>query len=332
MVNLSSKLSNTRKKFSLFGKSALSRSLDDSIWQEIEETLISADLGVRPSLQIVESLKEKAKGENITTLDELTEILKNQLKATLSGFELSLDLDGSPAVWLLVGTNGVGKTTTIGKLAHRSQSGQNTVVLAAGDTFRAAASEQLEFWENKQYENNTVKIQNPKLNENLKGSKILEQLEFWAQQAEVHIVKGAEGADPSSVIFDATEYAHARGIPLVIADTAGRLHTKKNLMEELSKIQRVAGKGPGTVNEILLVIDSTTGQNGLVQASQFAEAVDVTGIILTKLDGSSRGGIIFAIQEQLGIPIKLVGIGEGIEDLVPFDVGSFVDALFETKQ
>lgn len=299
MVNLSSKLSNTRKKFSLFGKSALSRSLDDSIWQEIEETLISADLGVRPSLQIVESLKEKAKGENITTLNELTEILKNQLKETLSGFELSLDLDGSPAVWLLVGTNGVGKTTTIGKLAHRSQSGQNTVVLAAGDTFRAAASE---------------------------------QLEFWAQQAEVHIVKGAEGADPSSVIFDATEYANARGIPLVIADTAGRLHTKKNLMEELSKIQRVAGKGPGTVNEILLVIDSTTGQNGLIQASQFAEAVDVTGIILTKLDGSSRGGIIFAIQEQLGIPIKLVGIGEGIEDLVPFDVGSFVDALFETKQ
>ena len=299
MVNLSSKLSNTRKKFSLFGKSALSRSLDDSIWQEIEETLISADLGVRPSLQIVESLKEKAKGENITTLDELTEILKNQLKETLSGFELSLDLDGNPAVWLLVGTNGVGKTTTIGKLAHRSQSGQNSVVLAAGDTFRAAASE---------------------------------QLEFWAQQAEVHIVKGAEGADPSSVIFDATEYAHARGIPLVIADTAGRLHTKKNLMEELSKIQRVAGKGPGTVKEILLVIDSTTGQNGLVQASQFAEAVDVTGIIITKLDGSSRGGIIFAIQEQLGIPIKLVGIGEGIEDLVPFDVGSFVDALFETKQ
>ena len=299
MVNLSSKLSNTRKKFSLFGKSALSRSLDDSIWQEIEETLISADLGVRPSLQIVEALREKARGEKITTLDELTEILKNQLKEVLSGFELSLDLDGNPAVWLLVGTNGVGKTTTIGKLAHRLHSAGNTVVLAAGDTFRAAASE---------------------------------QLEFWAQQAEVHLVKGAEGADPSSVIFDATEYAHARGVPLVIADTAGRLHTKKNLMEELSKIQRVAGKGPGTVNEILLVIDSTTGQNGLVQASQFAEAVDVTGIILTKLDGSSRGGIIFAIQEQLGIPIKLVGIGEGVEDLVPFDVGSFVDALFETKQ
>tara|TARA_Y100001970_G_scaffold115613_1_gene144077 strand:- start:1963 stop:2862 length:900 start_codon:yes stop_codon:yes gene_type:complete len=299
MVNLSSKLSNTRKKFSLFGKSALSRSLDDSIWQEIEETLISADLGVRPSLQIVEALREKARGEKITTLDELTEILKNQLKEVLSGFELSLDLDGNPAVWLLVGTNGVGKTTTIGKLAHRLHSAGNTVVLAAGDTFRAAASE---------------------------------QLEFWAEQAEVHLVKGAEGADPSSVIFDATEYAHARGVPLVIADTAGRLHTKKNLMEELSKIQRVAGKGPGTVNEILLVIDSTTGQNGLVQASQFAEAVDVTGIILTKLDGSSRGGIIFAIQEQLGIPIKLVGIGEGVEDLVPFDVGSFVDALFETKQ
>ncbi len=297
MVNLSSKLSNTRKKFSLFGNSSRSRLLDESIWEEIEETLISSDIGVKVTSQILTDLREESAGKNIETLDELTEILKGQLKEALSGFDRSLGSEGSPAVWLLVGANGVGKTTTIGKLAHRAQNTNNSVVVAAGDTFRAAASE---------------------------------QLELWAQRSEVEIVKGAEGADPSSVIFDATEFAHARGVPLVIADTAGRLHTKRNLMEELSKIQRVAGKGPGAVQEILLVIDSTTGQNGLVQASQFAEAVDVTGIVLTKLDGSSRGGIIFAIQEQLGIPIKLVGIGEGIEDLVPFDPSSFVDALFET--
>ena len=299
MVNLSSKLSNTRKKFSLFGKSSRSRLLDDSIWEEIEETLISSDVGVKLTSQILGDLREESAGKNIGTLDELTEILKDQLKEALSGFERSLASQGSPAVWLLGGANGVGKTTTIGKLAHRAQNTNNSVVVAAGDTFRAAASE---------------------------------QLELWAQRAEVEIVKGAEGADPSSVIFDATEFAHARGVPLVIADTAGRLHTKRNLMEELSKIQRVAGKGPGAVQEILLVIDSTTGQNGLVQASQFAEAVDVTGIVLTKLDGSSRGGIIFAIQEQLDIPIKLVGIGEGIEDLVPFNPSNFVDALFETTE
>ncbi len=298
MVNFSRQLSNTRKKFSFFGGASRGRLLDESIWVEIEEALIGADVGVGLTLKIVENLKEGSKGGNAETLDDLTEILKEQLKKILSGHDLSLASDGSPAVWLLVGANGVGKTTTIGKLAHRAQNGESAVVLAAGDTFRAAASE---------------------------------QLELWAERTGVHIVKGAEGADPSSVIYDATEFASARGATLVIADTAGRLHTKKNLMEELSKIQRVAEKGPGTVNEILLVLDSTTGQNGLAQASQFAEAVDLTGIVLTKLDGSSKGGIIFAIQEQLGIPVKLVGIGEDLEDLVPFDAGNFVDALFETK-
>ena len=298
MVNFSRQLSNTRKKFSFFGGASRRRLLDESIWVEIEEALIGADVGVGLTLKIVENLKEGSKGGSAETLDDLTEILKEQLKKILSGHDLSLASDGSPAVWLLVGANGVGKTTTIGKLAHRAQSVESAVVLAAGDTFRAAASE---------------------------------QLELWAERTGVHIVKGAEGADPSSVIYDATEFASARGATLVIADTAGRLHTKKNLMEELSKIQRVAEKGSGTVNEILLVLDSTTGQNGLAQASQFAEAVDLTGIVLTKLDGSSKGGIIFAIQEQLGIPVKLVGIGEGLEDLVPFDAGNFVDALFETK-
>lgn len=298
MANFSRQLSNTRKKFSLFGSTSQSRLLDESIWVEIEETLIGADVGVAVSLKIVEDLKSRSKHYGASSIRELTEILKDQLKETLSGFDLTLADGGAPAVWLFVGANGVGKTTTIGKLAYRAQRNSSSVVLAAGDTFRAAATE---------------------------------QLELWAQRAGVHIVKGAEGADPSSVIFDATEFAHARGVPLVIADTAGRLHTKKNLMEELSKIQRVAGKGPGTVKEILLVMDSTTGQNGLVQASQFAEAVDVTGIVLTKLDGSARGGIIFAIQDELGIPVKLVGVGEDLEDLVPFDAGAFVDALFETN-
>ncbi|MEC8974592.1 MAG: signal recognition particle-docking protein FtsY [Actinomycetota bacterium] len=298
MVNFSRQLSNTRKLFSLFGDSSQRRSLDESIWAEIEEMLIAADVGVSSSLKIVEDLKMRSKSEGASSILELTEILKDQLKRTLSGFDLALSDSGDPAVWLLVGANGVGKTTTIGKLAHLVQTGRDSLVVAAGDTFRAAATE---------------------------------QLELWAERVGVHIVKGAEGADPSSVIFDATEFAHARGLPLVIADTAGRLHTKKNLMEELSKIQRVAGKGPGTVKEILLVIDSTTGQNGLAQASQFAEAVDITGIVLTKLDGSARGGIIFAIQDELGIPVKLVGIGESLEDLVPFDAGAFVDALFETQ-
>ncbi|MBG00998.1 MAG: signal recognition particle-docking protein FtsY [Acidimicrobiaceae bacterium] len=298
MVNFSRQLTNTRKKFALFGKASHSRGIDDSIWIEIEETLIAADVGVSVSLNIVEKLKLESKSNGAKSLLELTGILKEQLVETLSGYDRTLVNDGNPSVWLFVGTNGVGKTTSIGKLANSIHKDGHSVVLAAGDTFRAGATE---------------------------------QLGLWAKRAGSQIVKGAEGADPSSVIFDATEFANARGIPLVIADTAGRLHTKKNLMEELSKIQQVAGKGPGSVQEILLVIDSTTGQNGLTQAAQFAEAVDVTGVVLTKLDGSARGGIIFAIQDQLGIPVKLVGIGENLDDLVPFDAEAFVDALFETK-
>ena len=213
MVNLSSKLSNTRKKFSLFGKSALSRSPDDSIWQEIEETLISADLGVRPSLQIVESLKEKAKGENITTLDELTEILKNQLKATLSGFELSLDLDGSPAVRLLVGTNGVGKTTTIGKIGKIFRENGNEVLFSACDTFRAAA---------------------------------IDQLEKWSEKVNATIIKSNPGSDPASVAYKALEHAKKNNINQVLIDTAGRLQNKKNLMDEFKKIANVIKKSDET--------------------------------------------------------------------------------------
>jgi len=298
MVDFSARLSNTRKKFSFFGNSPASKSIAESTWSEIEETLIGADVGVNASLEIVGDLKKETDRLGVTSVSELTELLKKQLKARLGGLDVSLSDDGDPAVWLFVGPNGVGKTTTIGKIASKKIDEGYSVVLAAGDTFRAAASE---------------------------------QLEMWANRSGAHIVTGADGADPSSIIFDATEYANARQVSLVLADTAGRLHTKKNLMEELSKIERVAGKGPGTVREILLVMDSTTGQNGLVQAVQFANAVDITGIVLTKLDGSARGGIIFAIQAELGIPVKLVGLGEGLEDLAFFDADTFVDALFETK-
>ena len=199
-------------------------------------------------------------------------------------------------MWLFVGVNGVGKTTTIGKVGARQIADGHTVVMAAGDTFRAAAAE---------------------------------QLEQWADRVGADLVRGAEGGDPSSVIFDAVQRAAARGADLVLADTAGRLHTKVNLMEELRKVRRVADRPPGHVSEVLLVIDATTGQNGLVQARQFTEAVEVTGVVLTKLDGSAKGGIVLAIQTDLGIPVKLVGLGETADDLVDFDAREFVDALFE---
>ena len=205
--------------------------------------------------------------------------------------------EGSPDVWLFVGVNGVGKTTTIGKLARRQKAAGRSVLLAAGDTFRAAAAE---------------------------------QLAMWAERTGAEIVRGAEGGDPSAVVFDAVQRAAARGNDLVLADTAGRLHTKVNLVEELKKIRRVADRDPGNVTEVLLVLDATTGQNGLTQARQFADAVDVTGIVLTKLDGTAKGGIVIAVQRELVVPVKLVGLGEGPDDLVDFDPDEFVDALLAT--
>jgi len=201
-----------------------------------------------------------------------------------------------PSVWLFVGVNGVGKTTTIGKLAMRETRLGRDVVLAAGDTFRAAAGE---------------------------------QLELWAERCGARIVKGSDGADPSSVIFDAVRHAASKESELVLADTAGRLHTKVNLMEELRKVRRVAERPPGELTEVLLVLDATTGQNALAQARQFTEAVGVTGIVLTKLDGTAKGGVVIAIRSELGLPIKLVGVGEGVDDLVPFDPEEFVSALFD---
>jgi len=208
--------------------------------------------------------------------------------------DLRMRDDDGTSIWLFVGVNGVGKTTTIGKLASRQIAAGSTVLLSAGDTFRAAAAD---------------------------------QLQMWAERSGAEIVRGADGADPSSVVFDAVERATARGFDLVLADTAGRLHNKQNLMDELSKVRRVAEKGSGVVTETLLVIDATTGQNGLAQAREFAAATGVTGVVVTKLDGSAKGGIVFAVETELGIPVKFVGVGEQIHDLVPFDPTEFVDAL-----
>lgn len=275
--------------------SILSRGIDDDTWEEIEEALISADVGVATTSQLIERLRERAGEQGTTESAELLDLLKAEMKAELSAGDRSLSVGETPSVWLFVGVNGVGKTTTIGKLAHREIVDGRTVVLAAGDTFRAAAAE---------------------------------QLEMWAERSGAGFIRGNEGGDPGSVVFDAIEHARARGAALVMADTAGRLHTNTNLMEELSKVRRVAEKGAGSVAEVLLVIDATTGQNGLVQARQFSDAVDVSGVVLTKLDGSAKGGIVFAVQSELGIPVKLVGLGEGIGDLVEFDGDDFVDALF----
>ena len=270
-------------------------SIDDSTWEGLTDALLLADVGVVTTDALVDGVRDRVGREGVVDVDGLLRLLKAEILARLGETDRNLALGGEPSVWLLIGVNGVGKTTTIGKLGHRESTAGRRVVFAAGDTFRAAAAD---------------------------------QLSLWADRSGLTVVRGAEGADPSSVVFDAVAHAASRGADLVLADTAGRVHTKANLMDELSKVRRVAEKGAGTVTETLLVIDATTGQNGLAQARQFAEAVDVTGIVLTKLDGSARGGIVVAVQDDLGIPVKLVGVGEGVDDLVSFDPEEFVDALF----
>ncbi len=274
--------------------------IDNDTWDELEEALLRADVGVGVTDALLDDLKGRVRSKEITEPDQLLEQLKLDMKDQLTGLDRELHLpagpDGSPNVWLFVGVNGVGKTTTIGKVGAQQVADGQRVVMAAGDTFRAAAAEQL-------------------------GT--------WAERAGADFVRGNEGGDPSAVIYDAVQRAAARDYDLVLGDTAGRLHTKTNLMEELRKVRRVADREPGRVSEVLLVIDATTGQNGLVQARQFTEATDVTGVVLTKLDGSAKGGIVFAVQRDLGIPVKLVGLGEALGDLVPFDPDEFVDALFE---
>ena len=273
--------------------------ITNETWDELEEALLRADVGVRVTDELLSRLRARVKTKELTD----PEALLNALQADMIGrlnhpgralrFEIA-DAD-SPNVWLFVGVNGVGKTTTIGKVGAQQRQLGRSVLMAAGDTFRAAASE---------------------------------QLATWAQRSGAELVRGNEGGDPSAVIFDAIERASARHIELVLADTAGRLHNKANLMEELRKVRRVADKGRGRVTEVLLVIDATTGQNGLAQAKIFAEVTEVTGVVLTKLDGSAKGGIVFAIETELGLPVKLVGLGETIGDLVEFDPAEFIEALF----
>ncbi len=269
--------------------------VDDRTWEGLTNALLLADIGLPTTEALIDGVRHRVGAEGVDDIEGVLGLLKEEILDRLGGADRSLAVGGQPSVWLFVGVNGVGKTTTIGKLGWREGSAGRSVVFAAGDTFRAAAAD---------------------------------QLQVWADRAGATMVRGAEGADPSSVVFDAVEHAAARGADLVLADTAGRVHTRGNLMDELAKVRRVAGKGAGTVTETLLVIDSTTGQNGLIQAREFAAAADVTGIVLTKLDGSARGGIVVAVQEDLGIPVKLIGVGEGTDDLVEFDPADFVDALF----
>ena len=287
--------------------------IDATTWNDLEEALIRADVGVGATDAILDDLRGRVTSGEIGGPDALVEALKADLVAMLTTDKSGLaeigsetpDLTddasarGDPArtvdVWLFVGVNGVGKTTTLGKLATRLSRAGTPVLLAAGDTFRAAAAE---------------------------------QLGLWAERAGADIVRGAEGGDPSSVVFDAVQRAASKGLPLVLADTAGRLHNKVNLIEELKKIRRVSDRPPGRVTEVLLVLDATTGQNGLAQAKVFLDAVDVSGVVLTKLDGTAKGGIVVAIQRELGLPVKLVGLGEGPDDLIDFDPQAFVDALF----
>lgn len=266
-------------------------------WDDLEEALLRADVGVRVTDDLLAGLRVKVKAKEITEPAQLLDALQAEMVDRLSGADRSLhfdDVPGGPNVWLFVGVNGVGKTTTIGKVGAQQAALGRSVLMAAGDTFRAAA---------------------------------VEQLGTWAERSGAQLVRGNEGGDPSAVIFDAIESATARRIDLVLGDTAGRLHTKTNLMEELRKVRRVAAKGAGQVTEVLLVVDATTGQNGLAQAREFGDATEVTGVVLTKLDGSAKGGIVFAIETELGLPVKLIGLGETIGDLVEFDPVEFIDAL-----
>ena len=294
------RLGKVRSSFAGALTSALTRSaITQETWDDLEEALLRADLGVATTTRVLSPLRELVKAKKIVHPTDLRVAIQTEMTSQLSNTVRELNFDRSlnaPNIWLVVGVNGAGKTTTIGKLAAQQSKLGRTVLMAAGDTFRAAAGD---------------------------------QLETWAQRSGAEIVRGSEGGDPSSVIFDAVARASAKKIDLVLADTAGRLQNNTNLMEELTKVRRVADKGSGKVTEVLLVIDATTGQNGLTQAKQFAQATAVTGVVLTKLDGSARGGIVFAIETELQIPVKLVGLGETIDDLVEFDAAEVVAALFE---
>jgi fused signal recognition particle receptor len=272
--------------------------IDDEVWDEVEDTLLMSDVGVAASQELVARLRERVRVLGTRSPDQMRTMLREELLTALGDFDRtvrSAGHDDGPAVLLVVGVNGTGKTTTCGKLARALVGDGRTVLLGAADTFRAAAAD---------------------------------QLATWAERVGATVVRGPEGADPASVAFDAVHDGAAQGIDTVVIDTAGRLHTKAGLMDELSKVKRVVER-ERSVDEVLLVLDATTGQNGLIQARVFAEAVEVTGIVLTKLDGTAKGGIIIAVQRELGVPVKLVGLGEGPDDLAPFEPDVFVDALLD---
>jgi fused signal recognition particle receptor len=284
-----------------------SRKIDPGVLDRLEEALIGADIGVQTSLEIIEKARQQVSRQQLNDVDELKRLIRSELKSILDeaslkrksgtvASETEVSPDVKPYVLMVVGVNGVGKTTTIGKLAHRIKSEQNEVLICAADTFRAAAND---------------------------------QLAIWAQRSGVPLVQQKPGTDPSAVVFDSIKSAQARNADVLIIDTAGRLHTKSNLMQELEKMRRIAGREvPGAPHEVLLIMDAVTGQNGLEQARQFAKSVPVTGLVLTKLDGTAKGGIVVAIAKELGIPIRYVGVGEQMNDLVEFSADAYIDGLF----
>ncbi|PZT76958.1 MULTISPECIES: signal recognition particle-docking protein FtsY [unclassified Streptomyces] len=298
LVRLRARLARSQNSLGKGLLTLLSRdNLDEDTWEEIEDTLLTADVGVAPTQELVERLRERVRVLGTRTPEELRALLREELLAQLgTDLDRAVQTEGgleTPGVVMVVGVNGTGKTTTTGKLARVLVADGRSVVLGAADTFRAAAAD---------------------------------QLQTWGERVGARTVRGPEGGDPASIAFDAVKEGIAEGADVVLIDTAGRLHTKTGLMDELGKVKRVVEKH-GPLDEVLLVLDATTGQNGLVQARVFAEVVDITGIVLTKLDGTAKGGIVIAVQRELGVPVKLVGLGEGPDDLAPFEPEAFVDAL-----
>lgn len=270
--------------------------VDDELFDELEEVLITSDIGIGTALRIIEGMKKKVKEGKITDPLKVKTLLKEELLEILGGEASGLDMEPCPAIIMIIGVNGVGKTTSIGKIAYMLKKDGKKVMIAAADTFRAAA---------------------------------IDQLEIWSDRVGVELIKQEEGSDPAAVIYDAIQAARARKVDVLICDTAGRLHTKKNLMEELKKVSRIIDREmPNAKRENLLVLDATTGQNAVSQAKTFSEVTNISGIVLTKLDGTAKGGIVIAIKSELNIPVKLIGVGEQLDDLQPFNSKDFIEALF----